>query len=68
MLGGRRSREGDILPGFDCQTGKAVGYNHEQWKRLCKDHPWKQYPGYIRVYDRATRTPMYEIFTEVNFL
>lgn len=30
---GRRS-PGDFIPGFDCKTGKAVGYLRDEWDLL----------------------------------
>lgn len=32
---GRRS-PGDLIPGFDCKTGTAVGYIREEWETLTK--------------------------------
>lgn len=34
-MGGRRS-PGDFIPGFDCKTGKAVGYLQDEWDKLTK--------------------------------
>lgn len=64
MIGGRQSRGGEIIPGFDCSTGQAVGYNWDQWHQLCKGKSMRLYPGYQRVYEPQTSTPIFEIFTE----
>lgn len=31
------SRGGEILPGFDCETGKAIGFTAAEWRFRIKD-------------------------------
>jgi len=67
MIGGRQS-PGDIIPGFDLSTGKAVGYSREQWKSLCEDFTIKQRLDYQLIIDPKTGIEQFEVFTKLDIL
>jgi hypothetical protein len=61
-MGGRQSR-GDIIPGFDCRTGKAVGYNRGEWNKLLESTTVHRRNGYFIAVD-ADGLSLYEIHTD----
>ena len=61
-MGGRQS-QGDIIPGFDCRTGKAVGYVRGEWKTLLKEYTVHRRDCYLIARD-TNGLPIYEIYDE----
>jgi hypothetical protein len=59
---GRRS-QGDIIPGFDCRTGKAVGYVRDEWDILTKELTIERRDCYLIARDTNGLT-IYEIYKE----
>ncbi len=57
---GRRS-QGDTIPGFDCRTGKAVGYVRGEWKQLLKGFTVHRRDCYLIAMDSNGLT-IYEIY------
>ena len=53
-------RRGDIIPGFDCSSGKAVGYNRDEWEKLLEDLTVHRRNGYLIAVD-ANGLPLFEI-------
>jgi hypothetical protein len=56
------NRGGEILPGFDCETGKAIGFTAAEWFYRTKAMT-RVYDGFtmtVRVYDKDKLR--YEIF------
>jgi hypothetical protein len=47
-MGSFHRRGGDILPGFDCETGKAIGFTGAEWQYRIQ--------GMRRVYDAYTNS------------
>jgi hypothetical protein len=58
-MGGRQGR-GDIIPGFDCRTGKAVGYVRGEWEKLLESTTVHRRDCYLIAMD-ADGLPLYEI-------
>lgn len=59
---GRRG-QGDIIPGFDCTTGKAVGYVRDEWDARTKELILERHDSYLIAKD-TNGIPIYEIFRE----
>jgi len=55
-------RQGDIIPGFDCRTGKAVGFIRGEWNKLLEGCTVHRRDCYLIAMD-ADGLPVYEIFT-----
>jgi hypothetical protein len=63
-------RQGDIIPGFDCRTGKAVGFIRGEWDKLLEGLTMSRVTltsldrrdCYLIAMD-ADGLPLYEIFT-----
>ena len=58
-----RRRQGDLIPGFDSSTGKAVSYIRDEWDRLTKDLLIERRDCYLIARD-ASGLPIYEIYDE----
>lgn len=57
---GRRS-PGDLIPGFDCRTGKAVGYVRGEWEQLLKGFTVHRRDCYLIAMDSNGLT-IYEVY------
>lgn len=60
---GRRRSQGDIIPGFDCSTGEAVGYIRDEWDKRTKDLTIERRDCYLIARD-ANGLAIYEIYNE----
>lgn len=63
-----RSRGGDILPGFDCETGQATGFTAAEWHYRTKDmkRVYSELTASVRVYEDDKLR--YEIFATMSEL
>lgn len=62
-------RGGEILPGFDCETGKAVGYTRAEWRYRIKDMKLMHdaFTASIRAYvDNKLRYEIYATASELQ--
>ena len=60
-----RRRQGDLIPGFDSTTGKAVAHVRDEWDRLTKDLTIDRRDCYLIARD-SNGLAIYEIYDEDN--
>ena len=58
-----RRRQGDIIPGFDCRTGKAVGYIRGEWDKLLESYTIHRRDCYLIAMD-ADGLPIFEVYDD----
>ena len=58
----QKRRQGDIIPGFDCRTGKAVGYVRGEWEKLLKGFTIHRRDCYLIAMDSNGLT-IYEVYS-----
>jgi hypothetical protein len=59
----KRRNQGNIIPGFDCRTGKAVGYVRDEWDALTKELTIERRDCYLIARDSNGLT-IYEIYDD----
>lgn len=63
---GRRS-PGDLIPGFDCKTGKAVAYVRGEWDKLLEGKTVHRRDCYLIAMDSDGLT-IYEVYDDYRKL